>query len=492
MEDNTVFRGRPYRVSLHELGAIEPMSDAKLAALVARINEDAPSPNATWTFEGGVPFGDSGGLGTEAPRVLRFVLGNGLRLLLLTDKSAPVLSYFTWFRVGSRHEKPGKTGLAHLFEHLMFNETEGLAANEFDRKLEENGAESNAATWLDWTYYYESLPRDRFQLAVKLESERMARLVLREPQVASEKEVVANERRMRVDDDVEGTANEILYKTAFTRHPYHWPTIGWMTDIENFTPEDCVAFYRTYYAPNNATIVVVGDVADKDVLTRIRDAYGAILPSEIPEEDTIPEPPQSELREVTFKKPTPSEKILVGYRGPALGDADHATCVVLNEILFGGRASRLYRDLVTTRESCTEVRGWVSTFRDPGLYELYFTARPGTPGDDILAALDAQLSRVRSELVSAEELDRAKARLELGLLQSLETTSGKAEQIGFYDTVLGDPSAAFRRLERYRRVTAGEIRTAARRYFVDEARTIIRVLPEPETEATPVSTEVSA
>lgn len=467
------------------------MSDAKFATLIARLNEDAASPTAKWTFEGSVPFGDAGGIGADLPRLLRFRLGNGLRLLLLVDKSAPVLSYFTWFRVGSRHEKPGKTGLAHLFEHLMFNETEGLAANEFDRKLEENGAESNAATWLDWTYYYESLPKDRFQLAVKLESERMARLVLREPQVASEKEVVANERRMRVDDDVEGTANEVLYKTAFTRHPYHWPTIGWMQDIENFTPEDCVAFYRTYYAPNNATVVVVGDVAEKDVLTKIRDAYGVIPSSDIPEEDTQPEPPQSELREVTLRKPTPSEKLLVGYRGPALGDADHEACVVLNEILFGGRASRIYRDLVTAREACTEVRGWVSTFRDPGLYELYFTARPGTSSSLILEALDAQLERVRTELVDAEELERAKARLELGLLQSLETTSGKAEQIGFYDTVLGDPIAAFRRLERYRRVTAGELRTAARRYFVD-ARTLVRVLPEPDTEATPVSVEASA
>ena len=466
------------------------MSDAKVASLVARINEGALTAMARWTFEGSVAFGDPGGLGGDLPRLLCFRLGNGLRLLLLVDKSAPVLSYFTWFRVGSRHEKPGKTGLAHLFEHLMFNETEGLAANEFDRKLEENGAESNAATWLDWTYYYESLPKDRFSLAVQLESERMARLVLREPQVASEKEVVANERRMRVDDDVEGTANEILYKTAFTCHPYHWPTIGWMKDIENFTPDDCVAFYRTYYAPNNATVVVVGDVVEKDVLTRIRDAYGAIPASEIPEEDTQPEPPQRDQRELTLRKPTPSEKLLVGYRGPALGDADHATCVVLNEVLFGGRASRLYRELVTMREACTEVRGWVSTFRDPGLYELYFTARPGVAGESILSTLAVELARVKSELVSAEELDRAKARLELGLLQSLETTSGKAEQIGFYDTVLGDPTAAFRRLERYRRVTAGELRTAARRYFVDDARTLIRVLPE--TETAPLSSEASS
>ncbi len=465
------------------------MSKSKSGAitrLVGRVNEDAPSDGARWTFEGSVPFADlaSGAIAEgDATYVHRFRLGNGLRLLLLVDRSAPVLSYFTWFRVGSRHEKPGKTGLAHLFEHLMFNEAEGVKAGEFDRKLEENGAESNAATWLDWTYYYESLPKDRFALAVKLESNRMARLVLREPQVVSEKEVVANERRMRVDDDVEGAANEILYKTAFTKHPYHWPTIGWMADIEGFTPDDCVAFYKTFYAPNNATLVVVGDVREADVLERIRDAYGAIPSATIPEEDTAPEPPQLESRTVLMEKPTASEKILLGFHGPALGDADHPALSILNDVLFGGRASRLYRELVTKEELCTELRGWVSTFRDPGLYEMYFTARPGVPMEKSLAGVDAELVRVRDEVVAEDELVRAKARLELGLVQSLETMSGKAEQIGFYDTVLGDPAAAFRRLEAYRRVTAGEMRTAARRYITPDARTIIRVVPERAKEA---------
>ncbi|MBX3192281.1 MAG: insulinase family protein [Labilithrix sp.] len=457
---------------------------ANIAALVARVNEKSEAETARWTYEGSVPFTDLGSASLgDAAHVHRFRLGNGLRLLLLIDRSAPVLSYFTWFRVGSRHEKPGKTGLAHLFEHLMFNEAEGLKAGEFDRKLEENGAESNAATWLDWTYYYESLPKDRLALAVKLESQRMAKLVLREPQVVSEKEVVANERRMRVDDDIEGTANEILYKTAFEKHPYHWPTIGWMTDIEGFTPDDCVAFYKTYYAPNNATIVIAGDVREKDVLEKIRDAYGAIPSSVIPEEDTTPEPPQLSSRQVVLEKPTASEKILLGFHGPALGDADHPALSVLNEILFAGRASRMYRELVTTREVCTELRGWVSTFRDPGLYEMYFTARTGTTADTVLEHVDAELRRVRDELVGGEELERAKARLELGLVQSLETASGKAEQIGFYDTVLGDPAAAFRRLEAYRRVTAGELRTAARRYLTLDARTLIRVVPEKKAEA---------
>ena len=440
---------------------------------LTKLNESAATDHARWTYEGGQPFGDGS--------VQSYRMGNGLKVLLLVDKSAPVVSYFTWFSVGSRHEKPGKTGLAHLFEHLMFNETEGLKAGEFDRKLEENGAESNAATWVDWTYYYESLPADRFALAVKLESERMARLVLREPQVTSEKEVVANERRYRVDDDVEGTASELLYKTAFAKHPYHWPTIGWMADIQAFTPEDCESFYKTYYAPNNALIVIVGDVREPDVLEKLRDAYGVLPPSEIPAEDAHPEPPQTEERREEIRKPTATEKIMVGYHGPAIGDADHAALTVLNEILFGGRASRVHRALVFEKELASEIRGWVSTFRDPGLYELYATAREKYTTSDLLTAMDIELAKVRDQIVSEDELARAKARLELAALQALESTSGKAEQIGFYEVVLGDPGGALRRLEAYRRVTANDLRKAARRYLTDSSRTVIAILPETET-----------
>ena len=436
-----------------------------------RLNDAASSDLAKITFEGPSPFG--------VESVQRYRLGNGLEVLVLVDRSAPVASYFTWYRVGSRHEKTGKTGLAHFFEHLMFNETEGLEAGEFDRKLEENGAESNAATWFDWTYYYEALPADRIGLAVELEAERMARLVLREKQVTSEREVVTNERRYRVEDDVEGSANELLYKTAFTVHPYHWPTIGWMKDIEGYTPDDCVAFYRTYYAPNNATVVVVGDVNEEDLLTKIQRAYGAIPRSTIPAEDTQPEPPQLEARDVQIAKPTATEKLFVGFQGPALGDADHASLTVLNEVLFGGRASRAYRSLVIEKEIASEVRGWVSAFRDPGLYEVSATAREKHSTRELLEAIDRELARARDELVTDDELARAKARLELSLLQSLETMSGKAEQIGFNETVLGDPAAGFRRLESYRRVTSGELRRVARRYLVDRARTIVRVVPEP-------------
>jgi zinc protease len=413
-----------------------------------------------------------------AMRVERFVLGNGLKVLVLADSSAPVVCVQTWFGVGSRHERPGKSGLAHLFEHLMFGETENVAHGAFDRMLEEAGAETNAATFLDWTYYHTNLPKDALELTLRLEAERMARLVLRDPQVSSEKEVVANERRQRVDDDVDGSVNELLYKAAFTCHAYGRPTIGWMEDIQGFSTDDCTAFYETYYAPNNATIVIVGDVALPQALGAVQDHYGVQASSTIPVEDVLPEPPQTEERRASVVKPTATHKVAIGYRSPALGDFDHAPLALLNEILFGGRSSRVHRALIQEQEIATEVRGWVGAFRDPALYDIYLVARGEHTGDELLAALDPLLEAVRAAPVSEAELDKAKARVELSVLQGLETVSGKAEQIGFFETVLGDPAALFDKLNAYRRTTVGDLLRVARRYLVSSARTIVHVVPD--------------
>lgn len=451
------------------------LSDAALAAL-----NEGKAENARISLVRVHPFG-------PAMTIAEYRLGNGLTVLVSKDDSAPVVSYHTWFAVGSRHEKQGKTGLAHLFEHLMFNEVEGRPAGTFDRLLEEAGAETNAATWVDWTFYHENAPRDRIGLVIQLEGERMGKLVLRDPQVTSEKEVVANERRYRVDDDVEGAVNELLYKMAFTQHAYGWPTIGWMEDIQNFTTEDCADFYKTFYAPNNATIVVVGDIKERDLLAKIQAAYGHLEPATLPIEDVRPEPPQLEERRTVVTKPTPTAKITLGYRGPAFGDADHVPLTVLAEILFSGRSSRAYRSLVQEKEVATEVRGWVSTFRDPGLFEMYATARPGRSSAELLEALDEEIQRVIDEPVSEEELAKVKAKVELSLLQSLETANGKAEQIGFYATVLGEPGGAFSRLEAYRRTTVSDVLRAARRYLLSSQRTIVEVHPEAAMSASPTS-----
>ncbi len=461
------------------------MSNVILAAAVSSVTPACKPPKASLAddlnvgrsslarleYDGDALFGPS-------MKVQRWRLGNGLRVLLLVDESAPVVSYHTWVRVGSRDEKPGKTGIAHLFEHLMFNETSHLAAGEFDRVLEENGAESNAGTWVDWTYYHESLPAPKVGLAIKLEADRLANLVLRDKQVDSEIEVVANERRYRVDDDVEGAINELLYKTAFTTHPYHWPTIGWMEDIKGFTTKDCEAFYRTYYAPNNVTVVVVGDVTPHDVLRQIQDAYGAMEPSKIPERALPTEPAQDAERRLEVKKPTATEKVMMGWKGPGLDDPDHVALTVMNEILFGGRASRVYKSLIKEQELASDLRGWLATFVDPGLYEVWMTARDAHTAAELEHALGVELAKIRASEVSSDELERAKSRLELAFLQGMETASGKAEQIGFYDTVLHDPGQAFVRMEAYRKVSAADVLRVARKYFVDHARTVIRVLPD--------------
>jgi zinc protease len=445
----------------------------------------ARSANARVQFVSAVPFG-------AALTLHRYKLGNGLDVLLLADPSTPTASYQTWFRVGSRHEQKGKTGLAHLFEHLMFNQTRNLPHGEFDRKIEDAGGETNASTWTDWTHYHTDLPATELATIVALEAERMQNLVLRVPQVKSEKEVVANERRFRVDDDVEGTVSERMYAMAFRRHPYHHPTIGWMKDIQNFTTEDCRRFYRTYYAPNNATLVVAGNVEEAKLLGMIQRAYGAIRPAEIPKPPSRVEPPQTRERSASLRRPTPSEKLAIGYHAPSFGDDDYPVLSLINEILFIGRSSRMFQLLVRKEQLATDVHGSIAPFVDPGLYDIWVSLRPGCRARRALRLLDRELARLCKERVSDEELGRVKARAELGFLMALENAGGKAEQIGFYETVLGDAGLIFERLDRFRAVSAEDVLRVSRRVFDKRRRTRIEVVPKAVRGGKPAATEAEA
>mgnify|MGYP000420098244 CR=1 FL=1 len=222
-----------------------------------------------------------------------------------------------------------------------------------------------------------------------------------------------------------------------------------------------------------------GEAFDPRVLlSAVQTHYGAMPRSVIPVEDVQPEPPQTEERRARIDQPTPTQKLAIGYHGPALGDFDHAPLVLLNEILLGGRSSRVHRALVQQQEIASDVRGWVGSFRDPGLYDVFLGARAEHTGEELLAAYDAIIDEVKRTPIEVAELDKVKARLELGSLQGLETVAGKAEQIGFYETVLGDPAALFHKLEAYRRVTPGDLLRVARRYLVAESRTVIEVFPD--------------
>jgi len=446
------------------------MNTPAATQIVQQLNRSVRNKNAKLKLIAQLPFG-------KGLELSQYRLGNGLTVLLLVDDSSPVLSFHTWFRVGSRNDRPGKTGLAHLFEHLMFNQTKNLPAGVFDRTLEAAGGENNAATWVDWTYYYANLPSSELELIVDLEADRMANLVLRSAQVESEKQVVANERRYRVEDDVEGTVSELLYATVFKRHRYGQPTIGWMADIEGFTVRDCQNFYRTYYSPNNATLVLVGDFDRVNALGLIQKRYGRLSAAVLPRYRPRAEARQRAERQMTIKRSTPSERLLIGFRAPAFGDPDYPALLVANELLFGGRSSRLYRQLIRDRELAVEARGSLAPFSDPGIYEIWVVLRRGKTTRQALTIVDRELDRLRTKRVSRRELEKVINRIDLSFLQGLETAAGKADRIGFYQTVLGDAGSLFARREAITRIGPQDIRRAANRFFKRQHRTIITVEP---------------
>jgi zinc protease len=411
-------------------------------------------------------------------KVSRYRFDNGLRVLLLPDPATPLISYHTWYRVGSRNEKEGKTGLAHLFEHLMFGATSSHPSGEFDRELERMGAETNAATWLDWTYYHETFPPGALDLVLEFESDRMHNLVLTEEVVAREKSVVANERRYRVEDRVDGFLDELLYKTAFDVHTYGHPTIGWMQDIENFTLDDCLAFYRAYYSPANAAVVVVGSFEPDDMLARLEQRFGATPAQDVPPLEAGVEPEQQAEKRVEVRREMPAAKLLAGYHIPGIGDATNAALVVLNTILSGGESGRLVRRLVHETEVASDMMGWAGVFADPCLLEFQVDLREGRQPGEALEVLDAELDRILADGVSEEEIATARNRNRLAFYMGLGTASGKANQLGFFETVLDDCGALTRRIREIEAVQRDEVLDAAHATFRRPNRTLILATPE--------------
>ena len=423
----------------------------------------------------------------EPLRMRMYRMGNGLRVLLLRDPSAPVLAYQTWFRVGSRHERDGKTGLAHLFEHLMFNETESLPAGEFDRMIERQGGSTNAATWVDWTYYQDDLPGSELELAVRLEAQRMSQLVVKRHQVESERGVVISERRLRVDDDVDGFMSEELFRLAFDKgHPYHWPTIGWMRDIKRLSLRDAMDFYRTFYAPNNALLVIVGDIDEAQTLSLIEKHYAGIPAQPLPDGhyQALPaRPPQTTERRALFHKPVQSDKLLIGYQSPAFSDIEHVQLDFLSELLLGSHSSPIYRDLVVDREIVSSIGASVTPFRDPGLWEVAASLKRGHSAEEALALFDAHLLKVQQSGVSSDDVERTRARLLTEFYGGMRTAHGKAAQLGEFDTVAGDYRALFDAPSQIRAVTAAELQAVARKYLLPERRTLLIVRPDVKPKA---------
>ena len=408
----------------------------------------------------------------------RWRLANGLGVIVVVDRAAPIVSYQTWYRVGSRHEQPGKTGLAHLFEHLMFAQTETLAPGEFDRVVERTGGESNAATWVDWTQYRLSLPAAELALAVRLESERMSRLLLTAATVEPERDVVTNERRERVEDDVDGWLDEQLMSIAFDVHPYRWPTIGWMADIRSVTLDDIRAFYRSWYAPNNATLVVAGDVDELALLAMVRDAYGALPAVELPPGPTTVEPPQTAERVKRARRPIASDRVLCGWKVVGQGHPDWAALELLTTLLAGSPSSRLHRRLVIELELASSVDVQLTPFRDPSLLRVAVTCARGHRAEESLAEIDRVIGELADGGADDAEVQKAKNLTETDFWSALVDVDGKAEALGHHETALGDFRTLGELAERLAAVTAADLRRVVREYLVPRTRTVIVAEPD--------------
>ena len=404
-------------------------------------------------------------------------LSNGLQIRLLQDRSLPVATLYSFFRVGSRNEQPGITGISHLFEHMMFNGSKKYGPKEFDRRLESAGGSSNAYTSNDVTAYYEDFASDALPVVLDLESDRMASLLIDDVSLARERDVVKEERRYRTDNDIDGMMDEAMGALMFLAHPYRWPVIGWMTDIDAITRQDCERYFRTFYAPNNCTLVLVGDFERNDALARIQSLYGAIPRGEPLPKVATGEPKQKGERRAIIRYPAQAPAILVGYRAPGGHEQDSLVLDLIETALSSGEGARLKRALVYEQELCVEVRAGFGWRLDPGLFEISLRLNPGVDPARAESALMIELGKICDEELSEKELDRARNLVRAHLLRGLATTNGRAHTIGQMEVMLGSWRAMLDLPDRYAAITAAEIRRVAQRIFAPHMRNVVTLLP---------------
>ena len=415
-----------------------------------------------------------------AREVAARTLKNGMKIIVWPDHDVPNVAVYVWYRVGSRNEAPGITGISHFFEHMMFNGSKNYPSGEFDRTLEAAGGSNNAYTTENVTVYQDWFPKGALETVFRLEADRICCLSLDSASVANERGVVYSERRTTTDNNNESFLDEQVQATAYVAHPYGMPVIGWPSDIESWTQHDLREWFRVNYAPNNATMIVTGDVTPEEIFA-LAERHLAPIPSQPPPPPVrTVEPPQLGERRVIVRRPSQVPYIQIAYHTDRARDADAEALNLLSTILTGGESSRLYRRLVDRDRLAISLYDYLLRGFDPGLYRLLVTVSPDKSVDSCEAAVLDELARVGRDGVTEAELRKAKKIALAGFWRHMSTIDGKADALGDAEIFRGDWHAALSAPARYERVTAKEIQTLAKTLFDEKNRTVGLLLPEAE------------
>jgi zinc protease len=413
-----------------------------------------------------------------------FTLDNGMQVVVVTNRRAPVVSHHVWYKVGSADSPYGKSGLPHFLEHLMFKGTETLEPGEFSRIVARNGGNENAFTGPDYTGYFQNIAKDRLETVMQMEAERMTGLRLLPEEVRTERDVVLEERSMRVDNDPGSRLGEVLNATQFLHHPYRIPVIGWRHEMASYTREDALDFYRTWYAPNNAVLIVAGDIDAAELRPLAEKYYGVIPRREVPERERLQEPPQDAPRTVELTDPRVQQPSWIrSYLAPSLnaGETQHAYALeVLAEILGGTSTSRLYRTLVIEQKLATSAGAYYrGSALDLATFRLYASPRAEVSLDELEAAMDAEVARLTSEPITPEEVARATRRMVAEAVYAQDSLSTAVRSFGVALATGGTIEDVEAWPERIAAVTAEQVNAAAEHVFRLERSVTGRLSPAP-------------
>ena len=417
-------------------------------------------------------------------------LANGLRVIVKEDHRAPTVVHMVWYRAGSMDEKDGTSGVAHALEHLMFKGTKNLKSGEFNKRVAEAGGRDNAFTSHDYTAYFQIVPKAALPEMMKLEADRMANLTLDAKEFAAEIKVVMEERRLRTDDNPTSLVHEALNSAMFQAHPYRRPVIGWMDDLEHMTWQDARDWYRQWYAPNNAYVVVVGDVDHREVFRLAQKYYGVNKVQALPERKPQNEPEQAGIRRVSVKAPAKLPYLAMAWKAPKLRDVnkdrDPYALDVLAAVLDGHDASRLARNLVRgSRVAQSAGAGYDGTLRGEASFTLDGQPAEGKTIADLEAALRAEIKRIQDEGVSAEELARVKTQSIAAQIYKRDSLMAQAMEIGGAEAAGVSWRDIDLLLEKLKSVTAEEVQAVAKKYFSDDTLSIAVLDPQPVENSKP-------